>query len=109
MLIKEPSTKKLSQSLFGPGKVIEAADDTDVFVLLVHFVFSGDIKANVMMEPTSCESNVIDINATMEKHSGLAANFLTVHAISGCDTVSPIFGIGKPTAVTVLKKGVSLV
>ena len=92
-------------SLFGSGKVIVVADDTDVFVLLVHFIFSGDIKASVVMQPTSCETNVIDINATVEKHADIASNLLAAHALSGCDTAAPIFGIGKQTVIKVLKKG----
>ena len=92
-------------SLMGPGKAVVVADDTDVFVLLLHFVFTGDIKAAVIMESTSIDNNVIDINATAQKHSDIIPNLLAAHVISGCDTVASTFGIGKPTVVKALRSG----
>ena len=82
-------------------KSVVISDDTDVFVLLLHFSFTGDIKGQVYMQPTSNESsiNVIDINATYEKHKTIARNVLAAHALSGCDTVGTTFGIGKVTVV----------
>ena len=49
----------------GPGKTAVISDDTDVFVLLLHFISTSDIKANVLMQPTSAGSDkVIGITAT---------------------------------------------
>ena len=88
----------------GPGKAVVICDDTDVFVLLLHFVHTGDIKAHVVMQPTSLDSNYItDINATCETHK-VVPNILAAHALSGCDTVGSYFDIGKPTVVKVLNK-----
>ena len=81
------------------------ADDADVFALLLHFVFTGDIKGTVIMEPTSIDKHVIDINATVEKHADIAPHILAAHALSGCDTVSALYGIGKPTVINALRKG----
>ena len=86
-------------SLLGPGKAIVVADDTGVFVVLIHFIFSGDIKASVIKVPTSCEINVIGINATLAKHVDIAPNLLAAHTITDCDTVGAIFGVGKLTIV----------
>ena len=56
------------------------------------------------MEPTSIESQVIEINATVQRHADIIPNLLAAHAISGCDTVASVFGIGKPTVITALRK-----
>lgn len=49
----------------GPGKTVVISDDTDVFVLLLHFISTSDIKANVLMQPTSAGSDkMIGITAT---------------------------------------------
>ena len=64
------------------------------------------------MQPTSYESSkqVIDINATYEKHVILVPNILAAHALTGCDTVGATFGIGKSSVIKVLKSNeVSLV
>ena len=84
---------------------VVVADDADVFALLLHFVSTGDIKGTVIMEPTSIDKHVIDINATVEKHADIAPHILAAHAISGCDTVSALYGIGKPTVINALRKG----
>ena len=55
------------------------------------------------MESTSYNANVIDINATVEKHMDIAPNLLAAHGLSGCDTGGKIFGIGKQTVVKILK------
>ena len=90
-------------SSMGPGKAVVICDDTDVFVLLLHFVSTGDIKAHVLMQSTSLESNnVTDINATFEKHEAIVPNILAAHALTGCDTVGTYFGIGKATVIKVL-------
>ena len=82
-------------TVMGPGKAVVICDDTDVFVLLLHFVHTGDIKAHVVMQPTSLDSNYItDINATCEKHKVIVPNILAAHALSGCDTVGSYFDIG---------------
>ena len=48
------------------------ANDADVFALLLHFVFTGDIKGTVIMEPNSVDKHVIDVNATARKHAEIA-------------------------------------
>ena len=39
-----------------PTETIIVADDTNIFVLLLHFTFTGDIKSQVYMQPTDKES-----------------------------------------------------
>ena len=37
----------------GPGKAVVISEDTNMFVLLLHFLSIADIKVNVLIEPTS--------------------------------------------------------
>ena len=88
----------------GPGKAVVISDDTDMFVLLLDFIATDDMKANVLMQPTSADSEkVIDITATYYKHISVMPNNLAAHALSGCDTVGSYFGTGKPTVIKALK------
>ena len=74
-------------------------DDTDVFVLLVHFYVQEKLTCDVIMSGTSSGRTVVDIKATAEKNSRIANQLLAVHVLSGCDTVSQMYGIGKGKAV----------
>ena len=48
-----------------PGNAVVISEDTDVFVLLLNFISTGDIETNVLMQPTSADCDeVIDIAAT---------------------------------------------
>ena len=51
---------------------------TDVLQLLLHFISTGDIKANVLVQRTSADSDkIIDITATYHKHISIIPNFFT--------------------------------
>ena len=50
----------------------------------------------------------IDIRATYKKHNTIAPDLLSIHAISGCDTVAATYGIGKMTALNIASKGYRL-
>ena len=80
-----------------PTKTIIAADGTDIFVLLLHFTFTGEIKSQVHLQPTDKESSVhvTGIAATYQTHIKIMPNILAAHGLSGCDTVCSYFGIGK--------------
>ena len=91
-----------------PQKALAVADDTDVFVLLLHFCCKEDIPASMsvlMISPIHGRS-VIDINATVNQHHYIIPNLLATHGLTGCDTVAPYFGIGKSVALNVLRSGV---
>ncbi len=49
-------------------KALVVADDTDVFVLLLHFCHHGDISSRVMMVSPIQDLAMIDINATVKKN-----------------------------------------
>ena len=84
-------------------------DDTDVFVLLIHFYLEKEITMNVSMESPCAGRTIIDIRQTALKHNHITTYLLAVHALTGCDTVSYLFGIGKATALKVLLSGHHLI
>ena len=89
------------------GKVVHVVcDDTDAFVLLVHY-YNGLCTTQVPMIMSSPKSErvVIDIRATAVRHSGIASDLLAIHGLSGADTVASLHGVGKGTALKVAKKG----
>ena len=80
------------------------ADDTDVFVLLLHFYF--ELKCNVPMFMVSTDENeVIDIGLTVSEHEDIIPSMLGAHAMTGCDTVARCNTIGKKTAFNIMKPG----
>ena len=91
-----------------PLKALIVADDTDVFVLLLHFCCKEDIPASMsvlMISPIHGRS-MTDINATVNQYHDIILNLLAAHGLTGCDTVAPYFGIGKSVALNVLRSGV---
>ena len=93
----------------GKKSVRILCDDTDVFVLLLHFFFILCLTCQMTMEAASSQRAVIDIGKTVQKYPGIMLNILAGHALSGCDTVPCMFGIGKVLALKALNDGYSLV
>ena len=87
------------------AKALVVADDTDVFVLLCHFVFLRNIHGHVMMVSPVRGRACIDINASVEKNRSVMGDVLAAHGLTGCDTVATYHGIGKGTALKTLKSG----
>ena len=92
--------------IIGEGEdcVEVVSDDTDVFVLLLHFYHEETFTANILMEATSEERTVVSIGETVKLHESIVPYVLAVHAISGCDFVSSFFNLGKKSMLNVLKK-----
>ena len=94
-------------SLLGKSVSI-VCDNTDVFVLLVHYYNSrckGSNVAPVIMPSPEKERAVVDIHATAEEQGDIAGDLLALHGSSGADTVSSLHGIGKAIIVKTAKKG----
>ncbi|KAG7164002.1 hypothetical protein Hamer_G014467 [Homarus americanus] len=89
----------------GVGCIKVISDDTDVFMLLMHYYLSQKLTCKIFMEGTSPSRSTIDIKATVEKHRDLVADIMAAHALSGCNTVAHLCGIGKVTAMQTLKSG----
>ena len=87
----------------GAANVLVVADDTDVFVLLCHFVFNGDITGHAMMVSPIRGRTVIDINESVDKNRAMMGDLLAAHGLTGCDTVATYHGIGKGVALKVLR------
>lgn len=78
-------------------------DDTDVFILLVHFYASENLHSDIFMVPTRSARSVVNIGATAKENEPIAKHLLSVHALTGCDTTSTLYGIGKLKALKSLR------
>ena len=63
------------------------------------------LDCSLTMESTGSERTLINIGACVESHKGIIPELLGAHALTGCDTVAQCFGIGKATAMKILKSG----
>ena len=95
-------------ALTGAPSIRVISDDTDVFVLLVHFFKSESLTCDLVMVGTSHGRTSVDIKATAQKCAHFVSEILAAHVISGCDTVSYLWGIGKGTVVKYLMEGYQL-
>lgn len=77
------------------------AEDTDVFQLLTHHASPTDCNLHMI----TAKQNVCITTLSTRLDPLLTKNLLFLHAVSGCDTTSQPFGIGK---VCVLKKYAAL-
>jgi len=71
------------------------SDDTDVFVMLVHYYQKCSLTCTPLMKSNSKAKTLTDIVATVKQHTDIACQLLAAHAFTGCDTVASMFGIGK--------------
>ena len=79
--------------------------ETDVFVLLyTMYIVKNWSSADVYMEDFTGEKSLKSIKKAVEKHKDIICSLLAVHAQTGCDTVSKMFGTGKGKALNVMKK-----
>ena len=58
-----------------------------------------------MNYPTSSGRKCVDIQASVHKHSTIIDDVLPAHVLSGCETVSGLWGIGKETILKVVMTG----
>ena len=79
------------------------SDDTDVFILLVYWVYREGLQCMVQME--QWDGTVLDIIATCADLGPKCLQLLGMHALSGCDTTSYPFGRGKISALNTLLAG----
>ena len=66
------------------------SDDTDVFILLVYWVYQADLYCKVQME--RWDGSVLDINATCASLGQKCLQLPGMHALSGCYTMSYPYG-----------------
>ena len=88
---------------FGTRVIRILSDDTDVFVLLVYWVYRYDIQATVQME--RWDGAIWDINATCAELGPKCLQLLGMHYLTGSDTTSYRYGKGKVSAIKTLRAG----
>ena len=78
-------------------------DDTDVFVILSHFVHKHNLhKKSIAIEIKKWHGTVYDFVKAVTSIGNKCKGLLAMHALSGCDTTSFPCGKGKATAWNVL-------
>ena len=81
------------------------SSDTDVFVLLCsNFSASDWSSANVFMETFIDNSKLTKINKSVEYNKEIVPSLVAFHALTGCDSVPMMFGIGKAKGLKALKE-----
>ena len=89
-------------------RIIVQSDDTDVLILLVYYVSKGMLDSLVYMQAghstqVTNRRRYIPINTIVEKVGhDVCQNLPAAHALTGCDTTSSLFGVGKRVAYTKL-------
>lgn len=89
----------------GKNVIRVLSDDTDVFVLLVYWVFRAGLTMSCTVQMERWDGTVLDINATCNKLGPKCLQLLAMHALSGCDTTSYPYGKGKISALNTLLAG----
>jgi len=78
------------------------SDDIVVFILLVYYYQKCSLTCTLLMESNSKSRTLTDTGATAKQHADIACQLLAAHALTVCDTVAFMWGIGKTKAVKVL-------
>ena len=80
------------------------SSDTDVFVMLCNLYKERKwFPAEVYMDDFQRGKSFISIKETTKRHSYTSSMLIPVHALSGCDSVPMMFGIGKVKVLGILK------
>ena len=92
------------------GRIVLQTPDTDVMVLLVHYMPQMQAVTEVCME-TGRITRTLDLRRRIPIHdiadsfgSAICSILPAVHALTGCDMVSSLFGVGKTTVMKLVKK-----
>ena len=78
------------------------SDDTDVFILLVYWVWKKNVQSQIQME--RWDGSILNINSTVQFLGQKCEGLLAMHALSGCDSTSYPFKKGKISAYKVLNE-----
>ena len=100
--IVQKTVERIKQS-----NTVVVADDTDVLILLLHYLTDAHhLNDVIMFRPSS--KGFVKINEIIECTPRNVLNLiLLVHAASGCDTVSALSEIGKIKLIKMLEKGLT--
>ena len=84
------------------------ADDTNIFILLLYIYHTQQLTCDLLMSGTNAARSSSCIKFTALLNTDILTHLLPAHILTGCDTVSYIWGIGKSTVVKALKTGLTL-
>ena len=91
----------LQAAEFDKGVVRILSDDTDVFMMLVYWVWKMQLHCSVQME---CWNGVVvDINATCTELGPKCLQLMGIHVLNGYDTVSCPFNKGTISALNIFQ------
>ncbi len=90
------------------SRVCVLCDGTDVLALLLFFYSREKLQSSLTMHSPIHGRSCIDVKETVRKHCTMIPEILALHALTGCNSVAASYGIGKKTAITVVKKGYKL-
>lgn len=79
--------------------IVIVCDDTDVLVLLVHFINKWESQRSFWFANGKAQSSVSRVNDIADILDTKCSNLIGLHCISGCDSVSSIFGVSKSKMV----------
>ena len=100
---EEADVIMVTQMLFavneGRENIWVICDDTQVFLLLLHYYSMLKLPCKLMMAGTSKDRALIDTGQTVNNHSTFYDTVLAAHALSGCNTTARMNGIGKGKGV----------
>ena len=74
--------------------ILVADDDTDIFVLAIHYLGTNDFANSLLLKASSSSAKRKLINVTQLRsllHPDICSSILLIHAYMGCDTTSGIF------------------
>ena len=80
------------------------SSDTHVFVLLCFHFANHWAPENVYMDPFSGGSKLISIKKSVNVKQHIMPSLVDLHAVSGCDTVPMMLGVGKVKSLKVVKE-----
>ena len=91
----------------GEGKNVVGVlcDDTDVFMLLVFWMWMNQLVDKCQMQMDRCDGAVLNINQTCTTLGSKSLKLLEMLPLTGCDTTSFPFNKGKVSALRVLEAG----
>lgn len=97
----------LHESSYSKNILVKSVD-TDVLILLIHYYTSGSVlnKCKVFMQlGHSHNQRIVAIRDIVDKiGTTVSQNLLAIHSLTGCDTTSAFYKIGKKTAFDILMK-----
>ena len=69
-----------------------------------NYYHSLNIDVDVLLEDFSADKTLISISKSVAENTSLIPSLLSAHALTGCDTVPMMFGIGKPKLINIVNK-----